>query len=75
MTSSRKRRNQKKREAMGYDPDPPRCATCKALVPALLAVPGKAVYRPAHCNVLGFPIKLHGICDCWTSKTGETLAP
>jgi len=41
----------------------------------MLAIPGKAVYRAPHCNVLGFPVNLHGICDAWTSKTGETLEP
>ena len=74
-TKSAKRRNHKKRETMGYDPDPPRCANCKDLVPVMLAIPGKAAYRPAYCNVLGFPIQLHGVCDCWTSKSGETLQP
>ena len=47
--------------------------TAAYLVPAMLAVPGKAAYRPPYCNMLGFPVKLHGICDSWTSKSGETL--
>ena len=72
-TTARNRRNRHKREAMGYDPSPPRCGTCKDVVPAMLAVPGKAAYRPPYCNMLGFPVKLHGICDSWTSKSGETL--
>lgn len=74
-TAEVKRKNRNKRQVMGYEPNPPRCENCKDLVPAMLAIPGKAVYRAPHCNVLGFPVKLHGICDSWTSKTGETLAP
>ena len=70
-----KARNRHKRKAMGYDSNPPRCETCKDLVSAMQAVPGKAVYRPAYCNVLGFPVKLWAVCDSWTSRTGETLEP
>lgn len=72
---STKARNRHKRKLMGYDSNPPRCETCKDLVPALHPVPGKAVYRPAHCNVLGFPVKLCAVCDSWTSRNGETLEP
>lgn len=65
--------NRGKRAAMGYDHNPPRCGTCRDMVPPIHGVPGVSAYRPPYCNVLGFPVRVVGVCDHWTGADGCTL--
>lgn len=73
-TKSTKRSNRKKREALGYDADPPRCANCTHFQHAFLVTAGfQKVHQPARCGLIGFPTKIHAICDVWQGVDGSTL--
>lgn len=69
-----KRSNKKKRAAVCYEPNPPRCANCTHLQRAFtFSIDGQKHYQPARCVVLDIPTKAHAVCDVWQGTDGSTL--
>ena len=62
-----------KRDAAGFELNPPRCINCNHFQPPAHAVPGKTQFRPSRCGSMGFSVKPHSICDRWEGQGGETL--
>lgn len=63
----------RKREAVAFELNPPRCINCTHYEPPMFGVPGKVAYLPARCEQGGFTVLPHSICDQWTGRAGETL--
>lgn len=59
-----------------YDNDVPRCGTCNHFVHGYRPIiDGMHRNYPPTCRLLGFNVTAHGVCDRWTSRTGDTLLP
>jgi len=59
------------RAEQGYEGNPPRCFNCRHCVR-----PDRSqVYESEQCALGGFRVRSFSICDKWTSKKGEGLAP
>jgi len=69
------RRHAKKRaQAAGYEPDTPRCATCKHFRSAGLHLSDSTPhFHHARCMRHDFKPDDHGCCNTWEGKDGSTL--
>lgn len=69
------RRHAKKRaQAAGYEPDTPRCATCKHFrQTGTFLVDSLPRYNHARCQKHDFRPDDHGCCDTWAGKDGSVL--
>lgn len=79
MSKSTQRNNRKRRDAVGYDPDTPRCANCEHhrkpfwAAPVVTPTETFTVYQIARCSLGDFPNSPNGLCDKWTGLDGSTL--
>lgn len=62
-----------KRKAVGFEFNPPRCINCRYYQPPIYGVPGKTAYRAPKCEIGGFNVNPHSICDLWTGRNGDVL--
>jgi hypothetical protein len=62
------------KRTIGYDPDTPRCSTCRGYrAPVLLSKGRGAGLSDPWCGVHAVPIRPVGCCDSWIGRDGETL--
>lgn len=72
---SRRHARNRAKEEMGFDKDPPRCATCRWFNAHHDGHPTAPVENQApHCRFGHFAVAPHSVCDRWAGPDGETLA-
>jgi hypothetical protein len=64
---------QERKEVSDYDPRPPSCASCINRCEKRVVRDGKRSRIEHHCSRHNFAVHVHGICNDWTRKNGETL--
>lgn len=80
MGMTKGQRKYEKRQ-MGFEMVAPTCATCvhyrRAATRATTCADGSKVqyYLHAQCEVGGFIVEAHSLCNHWISRKGETLQP
>lgn len=58
-----------KAKAFGLSRSPPRCGTCKHFAGQVWAQPDLGMaYQPPRCELGGFLVKKHHVCDMWESR-------
>lgn len=63
-----------RKEASGWESNPPKCASCVHYRPCIYGQPAmKMRYIPRHCALHGFETHAQALCDDWRNKRGETL--
>ena len=70
---SKSARNKKAKAAQAFEQHPPRCASCQNFTPHAPGIPGVREWAPARCQVGGFAVCSHSICDEWLGINGERL--
>lgn len=63
----------RRKDKSGYDPDPPRCATCIHKRTERIGPKNQPQQILMYCRPGNYSVKSHAICDNWKGKDGSTL--
>lgn len=69
----KRRYTRKRKEQCGYEDKPPTCRECASYMPPIYLKETGIKHFHSWCDKNKFNVSPGGVCDCWQSKTGETL--